>query len=196
MAKTLDRREAKPMSTNHQELERHYQKTCDQWPDRKVELINGRIVVRELPTLNHAKVILQLLIQLIPFATAQGWHPVYDVKLFLGVQKDHYRPDLLVVPKFPRMWDDENVYAEETLLVVEVVSPSSRDDDHVTKPENCAIAGVPLYLVIDATQNLARLLSHPGERGYQQQHQVILGEPLELPAPWDLTIDTGKLVEG
>ncbi len=100
MAKTLDRREAKPMSTNHQELERHYRKTCDQWPGRKVELIN------------------------------------------------------------------------------------------------CALAGVPLYLVIDATRNLARLLSHPEERGYQQQRQVILGEPLELPAPRNLAIDTGKLIEG
>ncbi|GAA3005247.1 Uma2 family endonuclease [Streptosporangium longisporum] len=195
MAKTLDRREAKPMSANHQELERHYQRTCDQWPDRKVEIINGRIVVRELPTLTHARIITRLLLQLAPFATEQGWDPVCDIKIFFGVQKDRYRPDLLVLPKSPRLWDDENVYAEETLLVVEVVSPSSRNDDHVVKPENCAIAGVPLYLVIDAFQNIARLLSHPGERGYQQQHQVTLGEPLELPAPWNLTIDTGRLVE-
>lgn len=194
MPKTLDRREAKHMSTNHEELERHYNKTCDQWPDRKVEIINGRIVVRELPTLNHAKVILRLLLQLTPFTTERGWDPVYDVKIFLGAQKDRYRPDLIVVPALPRMWDDENVYAEETLLVVEVVSNSSRDDDHVTKPNNCAIAGVPLYLVIDGFQNIARLLSHPGEKGYQQEHQVTIGEPLDLPEPWKLTIDTGKLV--
>ncbi|MER5426386.1 hypothetical protein [Streptosporangium roseum] len=48
--------------------------------------------------------------------------------------------------------------------------------------------------MIDGFQNIARLLSHPGEKGYQQQHQVTIGEPLDLPEPWKLTIDTGKLL--
>jgi Uma2 family endonuclease len=194
MPKVLDRREAKPMS-DREELDRRYQEICDQWPDRKVEIINGRIVVRELPTIDHARVILQLLRQILTFATGQGWSPLWDLKLFLGVQMDRYKPDLIVVPAEPRMWDAENVYASDTLLVVEVVSDSSKSDDHLVKPKNCALAGVPLYLVIDAFEQRVRLLSQPGEAGYDCEIAVTIGKPLELPEPWSLTIDTGALVE-
>ena len=60
-------------------------------PESKVEIINGRIVVRELPTIAHAKAVLAALPQLVPFAI-EGMAPVYDAKIFLGVQKDRYGP--------------------------------------------------------------------------------------------------------
>lgn len=55
--------------------------------------------------------------------------------------------------------------------------------------------GVPLYLLIDPMEGIARVYSRPGDKGYRQQTEVPLGEPLELPEPWKLTIDTGKLIE-
>ncbi|GGK50975.1 hypothetical protein Ppa06_08530 [Planomonospora parontospora subsp. parontospora] len=182
--------------SDREEIDQRYQHECAQWPDRKVEIISGRIVVRELPTFDHAKTILWLLSQLLPVATERGWLPVWGMKLFLGVQKDRYIPDLLVLPRDPRMWDDENVHAEEALLVVEVVSPSSQSDDHVVKPRNCAAAGVPLYLVIDAFENQVTLFSQPSETGYLNEVTETIGKPIELPAPWDLTIDTGRLLTG
>jgi Uma2 family endonuclease len=182
--------------SDREEIDQRYQHECERWPDRKVEIINGRIVVRELPTFDHAKITLWLLSQLLPVATGRGWLPVWGMKLFLGVQKDRYIPDLLVLPRDPRMWDDENVHAEEALLVVEVVSPSSQSDDHVVKPRNCAAAGVPLYLVIDAFENQVTLFSQPSEAGYLNEVTETIGKPIELPAPWDLTIDTGRLLTG
>lgn len=74
------------------------------------------------------------------------------------------------------------------------MSPSSRADDHLLKPRNCALAGVPLYLVIDSYQQTARLLSDPGHTGYLHEVAVVLGDSLVLPEPWDLKIDTGRLL--
>ncbi|MGI5492206.1 Uma2 family endonuclease [Microtetraspora malaysiensis] len=176
-------------------LDRLYQEDCRRHPHTKVEIINGRIVVREVPTREHARIVFRLLLQLIPFITERGWENLQDVNLFLHPQLDRYRPDLLIAKPTARMWNPENIWGSDTLLVVEVVSPSSGEDDHGHKPRNCALAGVPLYLVIDSFKGVARLMSDPGEKGYQHLVEVTLGKPLPLPEPWDVTLDTAALVE-
>ncbi|GLW06122.1 hypothetical protein Misp01_12520 [Microtetraspora sp. NBRC 13810] len=184
----------------HQEHEEHdreiyerYQEECDRWPDRKVEIVNGRIVVTEMATINHARIIFRLLRQLLSVAAERDWEVLSGVKIFFGAQKDRYVPDLIVLPGEPETWDQDNVYADEALLVVEVVSPSSVHDDHVIKPRTCAEANVPLYMVVDTFEGEVRLLSRPGEQGYGCTVSVVIGEPLELPEPWSITVDTGQL---
>ncbi|MGI5226538.1 Uma2 family endonuclease [Actinoallomurus sp. CA-142502] len=174
-------------------LEERYQQLSDQWPDRKVEIVDDRIVVREVPTTQHAKLIFRLLLQLIPVMTERGWEAWNDVALFLGPQLGRYRPDVLVVPPDPGLWGEDHVFGKDTLLVAEVVSKSSAHDDHEVKPRGCARGKVPLYLVIDTFAGRVRLLSRPGDKGYDHEVEVRLGEPLELPAPWSLTLDTAVL---
>ncbi|WP_326825193.1 Uma2 family endonuclease [Streptosporangium sp. NBC_01756] len=177
------------------EVERLYLELVDRFEKHRIEIIDGRIVVRELPTLTHARIVYRLLLQLVSVAIEQGWELLQETKIFLNSQADRYEPDLIAVPATARQWDPNHVYADATFLVVEVVSPSSIHDDHFVKPRNCARAGVPLYLVIDALENRVRLLSCPSEAGYTDEVSVKLGDPLDLPAPWNLTIDTGKLIE-
>ncbi|MFI6799034.1 Uma2 family endonuclease [Streptosporangium canum] len=181
--------------TNQSEVERLYLELVDRFEKHRIEIIDSRIVVRELPTLTHARIIYRLLLQLISAATEQGLELLQEAKIFLNAQADRYEPDLIAVPTKARQWDPNHVYADSTFLVVEVVSPSSIDDDHVVKPRNCARAGVPLYLVIDALDNKVRLLSRPSKDGYTHEVSVKLGDPFDLPAPWNLTVDTGKLIE-
>lgn len=53
----------RPTDTDTDELAdaaRRYRELGEQWPDRKVELIDDRIVVREVPTADHAKIIFRL----------------------------------------------------------------------------------------------------------------------------------------
>ncbi|GLX02805.1 Uma2 family endonuclease [Microtetraspora sp. NBRC 16547] len=92
------------------------------------------------------------------------------------------------------MWSDDHVHADQVLLAVEVVSPSSARDDHEYKPRQCAVGDVPLYLVIDPDQEVVRLLSQPSEDGYGDEVKVPLGEKLPLPAPFDLVLDTAQLL--
>jgi Uma2 family endonuclease len=178
------------------ELEKLYLELVDRFEKHRIEIVNGRIVVREVATIAHADVVYQLMSQLIPFSMEKGWRVYPEARIFLQARADRYEPDLIVAPANRRLWDPSHVYANATLLVAEVVSPSSVHDDHVVKPRNCALAGVPLYLVIDTFASRFRLLSRPGPEGYADEVTESLGKPLELPAPWNLTIDTAKLIEG
>ncbi|ETK31856.1 Uma2 family endonuclease [Microbispora sp. ATCC PTA-5024] len=192
MAKVLDRHET-PAEIKSAELLRRYREVCDLLPDARVEVIDGRIVVREVPTGEHNDVVSRLILQVAALVASRGWSLWTNIKLFLGPQVDRYIPDLTIVPKDRRMWGEDEVYGASTLLVVEVVSKSSVRDDHVVKPESCAIAGVPLFLVIDTFTATARLLSQPDGGTYRTEVEVALGDPLELPSPWDLTVDTKAL---
>ncbi|SNS78138.1 Putative restriction endonuclease [Streptosporangium subroseum] len=178
------------------ELEKLYLELVDRFEKHRIEIVNGRIVVREVATIAHADVVYQLMSQLMPFSMEKGWRVYPEARIFPQAQADRYEPDLIVVPANRRLWDPSHVYANATLLVAEVVSPSSVHDDHMVKPRNCALAGVPLYLVIDTFASRFRLLSRPGPEGYADEVTESLGKPLELPAPWNLTIDTAKLIEG
>ncbi|MCT9931403.1 Uma2 family endonuclease [Planotetraspora sp. A-T 1434] len=188
-------RPATPAETKRAELQRRYREACDLFPDSRVELIDGRIVVREVSTGEHNDVVSRLILQIVALVASREWGLWTNIKLFLGPQIDRYIPDLTIVPRNRRMWGEDEVYGDSTVLVVEVVSKSSVRDDHVVKPESCAVAGVPLYLVIDTFKGTARLLSRPDGGSYAKEEQISLGEPLQLPEPWGLTIDTGKLVE-
>ncbi|SDH25212.1 Putative restriction endonuclease [Sinosporangium album] len=183
------------MHADLNDLHERYQKTCELWSDRRVEIIDGRIVVRELPTIKHSDVVYYLMMQLVPILAERSWKLYMETSLFLSTQMDRYQPDLIVIPDPPRLWDSNHIHADCTLLVTEVVSPSSENDDHVVKPARYSAAGVPLYLVIDPRQGQARLLSHPSSVGYTHETKVRLGEALRLPKPFDLTLETDVFQE-
>ncbi|MBB6351555.1 Uma2 family endonuclease [Nonomuraea muscovyensis] len=194
MAKVLERPKTEHVQTLP--LDQHYQAVCDLLPKHRVELIHDRIVVNEVPTWNHNKAISRLLKQIIHRATEHDWDIGTHITLFLGAQADRYIPDLTVASPEPRTWGDDQLYAADTLLVVEVVSPSSVHDDYAIKPGGYAAAGVPLFLRIDPLKGICSLMSHPSDRGVYLHHtDVAIGEPLDLPGPWKLTLDTGKLVD-
>ncbi|MEV5710365.1 Uma2 family endonuclease [Actinoallomurus sp. NPDC052274] len=172
-----------------------FREVCGIFPQHRVELVNGRIVVNPVPTGDHNRIVYQLLLQLLAVVQGQGWQIWNDITLFLGPQRDRYRPDLTVVPAEPKMWAKDHVHGDQVLLVVEVVSASSVTDDHQVKPLQYAAGGVPLRLVVDVFARKVRLLSQPGADGYEQKTDVALGRPLELPEPWKLTIDTGALAD-
>lgn len=189
MAKVLDRPTETPTMLET------YRQACDQFPNHRVELVDGRIVVNRVPTGDHNDVVSFLILLIAATVAERGWRIWTNITYFLGSQEERYIPDLAIVPKERRMWGDDHVHGDSTLLAVEVVSPSSVNDDYVIKPANYARGGVPLYLLIDPIKGIARLYSLPSEKGYRQQNEVPLGDPLDLPEPWKLTIDTGKLLD-
>ncbi|MFI6323919.1 Uma2 family endonuclease [Nonomuraea sp. NPDC050556] len=199
MAKVLDRpteseMEAEPPEETPTMLEA-YRAVCTYLPDHRVELVDGRIVVNPVPTDDHNDIVSFLILLIAGTVAERGWRIWTNIKCFLGSQEERYIPDLAIVPRDRRMWGKDHVYGDSTLLAVEVVSPSSVHDDYVIKPDNYACGGVPLYLLIDPMKGIVRLYSNPSKTGYRQQNEVPFGEALELPEPWNLTMDTGELVE-
>ncbi len=81
------------------------------------------------------------------------------------------------------------------LLTAEVIPPSSIQRDREVKPKACALAGIPLYLLVDRFTKPVTISLHsePGVNGYTKVTTVTAGEKLQLPAPFDLTLDTSSL---
>ncbi|MFI6499162.1 Uma2 family endonuclease [Nonomuraea typhae] len=184
MAKLL----ARP--TAEDDLLAQYRTVCTLFDPQRVELIHGRIVVNDVPTWKHNKIISRLLKQILAKATEEDWEVGTNTILFLGAQKDRYIPDLTVAPPDPKMFGDDAVHADDTILVVEVVSPSSVNDDYLTKPPAYAAGGVPAFLRIDPLKSRADLFSQPSAGGYIKHTDVKFGGEIKLPAPWNLTLDT------
>lgn len=176
-------------------LEEIYRQICDLRPKDKVELVGDKVVVSSMPTWIHERIVSRLLRMLMAVIDAHDWEISSSISLFLGAQRDRYRPDLTVAAADPPLWGDDHIHGDATVLVVEVVSKSSVDDDHHVKPKTYAAAGVPLCMVIDCFAGTVRLLSKPNAQleRYELQNEVPIGKSLELPEPWNLKLETGRL---
>src|SRR5690606_11898658 len=175
-------------------VEERYRAVRDLFPELRIELVNGRIVVNEPGTWQHNTIIAQLLAQLAPLVAERGWEIWPNITVHLDEETDRYVPDLTIVPREPAMATDQAVRGTSTLLLVDVVSAGNAYDDHVVKPMGYAPAGVPLYLVVDPFQQLLKLHSEPEPSGYARETVEPVGAPLPLPDPWDCLIDTSGLL--
>ena len=100
MGTTLERSIAYQIN-DQEELERLYLELVERFEKHRIEIINGRIVVREMPTIAHANIVYQLMAQLMPFSMEKGWRIYPEARLLLQVQADRFEPDLIVVPPNP-----------------------------------------------------------------------------------------------
>jgi hypothetical protein len=180
-----------------QDLEERYRQASELWPKDRIEIISNRLVLSPSPTRAHELVIFQLSRLLMPTMEEHDWILSFNISLFLGGERDRYKPDLTVAPANPPLWGDDHIHGGATILVAEVVSEITADCDHNVKPRTYAAADVPLCLIIDCFEDTVQLLSRtdPDAGRYEMCHEVSIGAEIELPAPWDLTLDTGKLTD-
>lgn len=86
--------------------------------------------------------------------------------------------------------------AAELLLVVEITSEDTADNDRIWKWQGYAAAGIPLYLLVDRWSRPAatRLFSapEPADRKYQQAVMVPFGASILLPEPFDIEVDSSE----
>ncbi len=101
-----------------------------------------------------------------------------------------YIPDIAVVPRSLSK-GGRALLPDQTLLVVEVTSDSNADTDRVVKRRRYAEYGAPLYLLIDRQDRACTLFAEPGALGYTRVAGPLpFGEPIELPEPFGLRVDT------
>jgi Uma2 family endonuclease len=74
-------------------------------------------------------------------------------------------------------------------LVLEVTS-SRPELDRNAKRRAYAAAGIPLYLLVDRQQRRVTPFSHPVHDDYSRTSAAAFGDTLELPKPFDFTLDT------
>jgi Uma2 family endonuclease len=148
-------------------------------PDKRVELVRGVLVVRELPGFRHGRVTTELLVQLDAHVRAAELGRVYpEVGFKLATDPDTVRgPDIAFIRK-DRLPDREPAgfadFAPD--LVVEVLSPNDRPGEVLAKVAEWLSGGTRLVWVIDAARRVARVYRDDGTEQILTADQTLEGE--------------------
>lgn len=168
------------------------------WPEgSKVEIIEGIITVSPAPAYRHnviAARIQRRLYSVIP----EDWEVFQTLALAVPSRLGMLIPDLVVAPVREHTESDTHIPAALAELVVEVTSRSNARDDRVGKLAAYATAGIPLYLLVDRWASdgpTATLYGHPEGAVYRPLSTAKFGEPIKIPAPFDLVIETSEFPE-
>ena len=163
---------------------------------RKAEILEGQLVVSPMPVFWHERVCLWLEKSFDEACDGRDWFPDRAGEIKLPPTEDLIEPDLMILRDASTIPDLESLRPlDRVLLAAEVISASSVRADREVKPEACALAGIPLYLLVDRFTKPVTVWLHsePGANGYARVQTVIAGEKLRIPAPLDLTLDTSSL---
>jgi Uma2 family endonuclease len=166
-----------------------------EWPEgSKVEIIEGIVTVSPAPESRHnviAARIQRRLYSVIP----EDWEIFQTLAVAVPSRLGMLIPDLVVAPVRESAEAGSHIPAALAELVVEVTSPSNAGHDRVTKPAAYATAGIPLYLLVDRWAPggpTVTLYGEPKGDVYRVLSAVKFGDPISLPEPFDVTIDTGE----
>ncbi|MFB7666327.1 Uma2 family endonuclease [Kitasatospora sp. NPDC056138] len=111
--------------------------------------------------------------------------------LDLPGSENWFIPDLAVVPAELAAKTEGALLPDQTLLVVEVTSPSNGETDRTVKRRRYGQYGAPVYLLVDRQQRECTVFSEPGRLGYRTvDGPYPFGTPVHLPGPFDLDLDT------
>ncbi|MEV4433683.1 Uma2 family endonuclease [Streptomyces sp. NPDC049555] len=163
------------------------------------ELVDGVIVVRGRTTVWHNMV--RAGIEAALRSCAQAPYVTLSEQCVLIDEQNPPVPDVVVFDKQGvDVLEAKHIPVEKAVLVVEVVSPGSRQEDRVRKPAMYAAAGVQFYWRVEQ-----------GEGGLPEVHEFWLPveqqtyipaplhpvhrEKLETEAPFPIAIDLAGLVE-
>ncbi|MGW7821262.1 Uma2 family endonuclease [Streptomyces puniciscabiei] len=178
---------------NWDDLVRYWEEM--EWPEgSKVEIIEGIITVSPAPAYRHnviAARIQRRLYSVIP----EDWEIFQTQSIAVPSRLGMFTPDLMVAPLADGDDGASHLPGGMAELVVEVTSKSNARHDRVVKLAGYAAAGIPLYLLVDRWAPggpTVTLYGEPTAEVYRVLRAVKFGDPIELPTPFDLTIDTGE----
>jgi Uma2 family endonuclease len=133
-----------------QERRNQFQNELKQYDGRKVEFINGEVVLPMSVKKEHADVLWLLLNLLKHFVLLRGLGYVGYEKIMISLERNDYEPDICFFGKAKADgFKNKQVRFPAPDFVVEVLSPDSETRDRVTKFYDYAANGVLEYWVID-----------------------------------------------
>jgi len=162
----------------------------------RLELIDDELVVSPTGSVSHSGAISALIFQVIDHVRDQDWIIHTNLTAHIAATRERLIPDLMVAPGGASPFGECELLASGALLVAEVVSPWSKRRDREVKPRAYAQGGVPLYLLIDRLDKspAVTLFSRPGANGYGRHQVATAGQPLRLPKPFGIALDTAQLL--
>lgn len=144
--------------------------------DGCTELVEGRLIMSPSPQADHNVAGMNLAMQLsVQVPEDLEVIPGLDVDLELAPPDQPgfvRRPDLMVAKRSARKRQRAEgglIKASEVVLVVEILSPSSRRTDYRAKRDEYADAGIPFYWIVDVEEPVSLAPMHlVGTFGYQE----------------------------
>ena len=135
----------------------------------RYELVDGDLIVSPSPTTPHQRVSRRALVGFDRTLTDLGLGEVFSAPYDVHLGEDTVvQPDLVVVLNDRAGIVGPDHIAGAPSLVVEIISPSSRRADAVTKRAAYARADVPEYWLMDAEACLVVVQSEPVGDDYRQ----------------------------
>lgn len=161
---------------------------AEDWPDRCLELINGKIIVHPIPEKTHQRLSLrlsELLFSHFKAIDSLG----YRIGLghcYFKLGNDSSMGESDVCPDASIVYEDylETNRQPPALLVIEILSLLNQaqiDRDTIIKPDIYAILEIPAYWIVDRRDNNAWVHTQPTDGRYVLRQQF-KGDGV-LPAP-------------
>jgi Uma2 family endonuclease len=149
-------------------------------PDKRVELVRGRLVVREPAGLRHGRVAMDLARLLANYVGDRGIGRVYAAETGFTVARapDTVRaPDVAFIRR-DRLPDPEPLGFPDLApdLVVEVLSPGDRPGEILAKVADWLSAGTRLVWVVDPLREVARVYRQDGSETIVTAEAALEGE--------------------
>lgn len=164
-------------------------------PGHRIELIDGQVVVSPSASVDHSAIVTELIDQLVA-VKRRGWARHTNLTVHFPVTHERRIPDLIVASASAPRFGDSELLVSGILLATEVVSPSSRVADREERPRAYADGGIPIFLLVDrlAQPPSVSVFSQPSADGYARMQVATAGQPLRLPEPLGIDLDTARLL--
>jgi Uma2 family endonuclease len=150
------------------------------FPDKRVELVRGELIVREPPGYRHGAVTAQLTTALMNHVVPRDLGQVVagDVGFTLSRGPDTVRgPDVAFIKRGRVPRPLPSAYAELAPdLAVEILSPSDRSRETLAKVADWLNAGTRLVWVIDPARRQARVYRQDGTLSAVESEESLDGE--------------------
>lgn len=136
-----------------QEKRRQFHENLEQYEGQKVEFINGE-VVHLMPVKKQHLDAGQFLLNLL-----QNYVAVHDLgfvgyeKAMISLRRNDYEPDIVYFTQAKAAtFESKQMLFPAPDLAVEILSPSSEQNDRTLKLEDYAANGIPEYWIVDADE--------------------------------------------
>lgn len=164
----------------------------------RAEVAQGAIRMNPAPAPRHA-VVVSTIEEVLRRSAPGGLLVLQGVNVRFDASEALYIPDLVVCATTAieaAEADDDRLYlaAADLAMAVEVTSPSNARTDRVEKRLTYGRGLVPAYLLVDRVRQRPTVTLHtdPIDGAYRRIVTVPFGDPIRLPAPFDVDLDTAS----
>ncbi|MFJ6833059.1 Uma2 family endonuclease [Streptomyces sp. NPDC091209] len=161
----------------------------------KVEIVGGNIFMT--PQRDTHWQIIRRIVRLLEDGFGMDVNVLSDVRIDFPGELNGFAPDVAKVRDGAERNPQGRWRYEDVEFVAEVISKKTADNDYGPKRLTYALAGIPVYLIIDPYQGRCHLFTQPKDGDYTTETKIAFGDAVDLTdTSVGLTVETGAFPRG